>query len=382
MRTRIVALALPLVVVAAGAAPAVAAKKVPAKTVNIGVIEMLSGGSAFYGNAVLEGINVAVDEINKSGGILGNKVTLTVKDNASDNAQSTTLMKAFAADKKMAVAIPPTYQPNFNAACAVADAAGLPIVSAQSGPPDPKNNVKGHCFTMTTDPVPQVAATFDYMASKKGVKKFTMVYDQDNGYVAFQRPNIAAAIKGKYELVEIGVAKGTTDYGPQITKVLEGNPDAVFPFLSPEDAARFMQQAKAKGFGKLWFDPVSQLTTRRMSELSGGAANGMIASTPQSAGEIPAFQKFLDLYKGKNGKDLDDPTYTGFGYDAMKMIAKAMTDAKTTTDRKKILAKLKSYQKACFSICFTPGTGGNAGAFLAGDFYFVKLTDKGFAPDK
>ncbi len=359
-----------------------ATAKAKAKTVTIGVTEMITGSGAFYGNAVLEGINVAVDEINASGGILGAKVVLQVKDNASDNAQSTSIIRAFAQNKAIGAVIPPTYQPNFNAACAAANAAGLPVVSAQSGPPDPKNNTKGFCYTMTTDPVPQVEFTLKALLAK-GVKKFAMVYDQDNGYVAFQRPNIkAAADKAGVTITEIGVAKGTTDFGPQITKLLEDKPDAVFPFFTIEDGARFMQQAKAKGYDKSFFDPVSQLTSKRIPELSGGAASGMLASTPQSAGDIPAFQKFLDLYKTKNGKDLDDPTYTGFGYDAMKMIAKAMTDAKSTSDRKKIKAALDSYKSPCFSICFTPGTGANAGAFLANDFYLVKLTDKGFVPGK
>ena len=66
----------------------------------------------------------------------------------------------------------------------------------------------------------------------------------------------------------------------------------------------------------------------------------------------------------------------------MNLIAKAMTDAGTTTDRAKIQAQIMKYTKECFSLCFTRGTGGNAGAFLAGDFYFVNLGDKGFVPDK
>lgn len=348
-----------------------------ADTVTVGVVEMLTGSGAFYGQAVLEGLKVAQHEINAAGGVLGKRLELKVEDNASDNAQSTTLVRRFAADSAVPVVIPPTYQPNFNAACAAANSDGIPAVSAQSGPPEAKNNGKGFCYTMTTDPLAQVEATLRHL-KEKGMTNLVMVYDQDNGYVAFQRPNIAKVVKeGGYTLTEIGVAKGTTDYGPQISKVIEARPDAVFPFFTIEDAARFMQQARAKGLDAPFFDPVSQLTSQRLIELSGGAAEGLIASTPQSSGDVPSFKAFLDSYESLNGKRLDDPTYTGFGYDALKLVAKAMTDAGTTTDRAKIKAAIDAQTSPCLSICFDNAGGG---AFLANRFFFVRLTGSGFVP--
>ena len=347
-------------------------------TVKVGVIEMLTGGSAFYGNAVLEGIKVAEAEINASGGINGKKLQLAIMDNASDNAQAAALSAQLANDKSIPVGITPTYQPNFNAACARANAAGFPMVSAQSGPPDPKNNPRGWCWTMTTDPVAQATYTFQTLKARKGWQKFMMVYDQDNGYVAFQRPNIRESAKAAgVDLQEVGVAAGTSDFGPQITRARNAKADAVFPFFTIEDAARFMKQARERGLATPWFDPVSQLTSKRLPQLSGGAATGLLASTPQSADDIPSFKTFLSSYAKLNGKELDDPTYTGFGYDALRLIAMAMKDAGTTTDRAAIKAQINTYKTPCFSICFTGRQ--DIGAFLAGRFFLVTLSaDKGF----
>ena len=144
-----------------------------------------------------------------------------------------------------------------------------------------------------------------------------------------------------------------------------------------------MKQAADKGYEGSWFDPVSQLTSKRIPELSGGAAVGMLASTPQSAGDIESFQAFLDAYETKNGQPLDDPTYTGFGYDALMNLAAAMETAGSTTDRARIQAALAAQTKPCYSICFTLSTGGaTSGAFLADQFYLVELTDAGFEPAK
>lgn len=347
----------------------------------IGAIEMMSGSGAFYGNAVVSGMEVAVDELNAAGGILGRPVELKVEDNASDNAQTTTLVKKYAEDESVGAIIPPTYQPNFNAACAAATESGLPIVSAQSGPADPANNTDGLCFTMTTDPVPQVTFTLEQLADR-GIANLAMIYDQDNGYVAFQRPNIAAAAASVgIEITEIGVPGGTTDFGPQITQLIDTAPDATFPFFTIEDAARFMKQASDKGYEGAWFDPVSQLTSKRLPELSGGAAVGLLASTPQSAGDIEAFQSFLDAYETRNGEQLDDPTYTGFGYDALMNLAAAMNKAGSTTDRAAIQEALATAEAPCYSICFSlSDSEGTAGAFLASQFFMVSLTDSGFVP--
>ncbi len=344
-----------------------------AGAVKVGVIEMLTGGSAFYGNAVLEGIKVAAAEINASGGINGKSLQLVIKDNASDNAQAVALTAQLASDKSIPVGITPTYQPNFNAACGRANAASFPMVSAQSGPPDPKNNQKGWCWTMTTDPIAQATYTFKTLKESKGWKRFVMVYDQDNGYVAFQRPNIRESAKAAgVDLQEIGVAAGTSDFGAQITQARNANADAVFPFFTIEDAARFMKQARQRALATPWFDPVSQLTSKRLPQLSGGEATGLLASTPQSPNDIPSFKAFLSYYAKLNGKQLDDPTYTGFGYDALRLIAKAMKDAGTTSDRAAIKAQIDKYKTPCFSICFTGRQ--EIGAFLAGKFYLVMLS--------
>jgi ABC-type branched-subunit amino acid transport system substrate-binding protein len=139
-----------------------------------------------------------------------------------------------------------------------------------------------------------------------------------------------------------------------------------------------MQQARQQGYAAPFFDPVSQLTSRRLTSLSGGAAQGLIASTPQSAGDIPSFQAFLDEYQQVTGNTLDDPTYTGFGYDALHAIVAAMTAANTSTDRSAIQYAITNLQNPCFSICFSTQSGG---AFLAAKFYFVRLDEQGFVPD-
>lgn len=62
------------------------------KTFKLGYDLELSGGVAAYGNAGKNGANLAVDEINKAGGIDGKQITVVSKDNKSDNAEAATVV--------------------------------------------------------------------------------------------------------------------------------------------------------------------------------------------------------------------------------------------------------------------------------------------------
>lgn len=348
-----------------------------APTIRIGVGEMLTGPSAYYGNAVLQGVRVALDTLNARGGVLGRKLELQVLDDASDNTQAVNIVRKFAQDGGVPVAIAPTYQPNFEAACAVANQLGLPVLGAQSAPPPAAQNPKGYCYVVTSDLYAQVKDAIATLHRTMGIRSFAVVYDQTNAYVTRFSQETVTDIRAAGLVVaeNLAVVAGQTDYGPQITRLLGSKPQAIFPAIVTEDAARFMQQARAAGVKAVFFDPASELTNRRIYDLSKGAAEGVIAATPQSIG-VPSFKAFVQAYEKKYGP-LDDPTYSGFGYDALLLAARAMEAAKTTSDRAAIKRALDGTRSFCGSICFQNDGHGN---FLTSKLYYVKLTASGYVP--
>lgn len=348
-----------------------------ADTVNIGVSEMLTGVGATYGQAVLKGVQLAADQINAKGGILGHQVKLTIKDNASDNAQAVNIVRGFAQDNSIPAAIPPTYQPNFEASCAVANQLGLPVISAQSAPPP--SNPKGYCFVATSPIATQTGITIKRVALRLHLKRFGMIHDQQNLYQSnFDKVAEDYIKKFGYQLVSSsGVNSETTDYGPQITKLIQSNAQVVIPNLTTEDAARFIQQARARGLKAVFLSPDTNLTNQRIYKLSGGAADGLITANNQSPA-IPSYAAFLKAFTKKYGP-VDDPSYSGYGYDAMKILAAAMTKAGTLTDREKIQKALAGTKEICASICFK---NDGKGSFLTPNLYFVKLTKNGWVPAK
>ena len=350
-----------------------------ASTVTIGVSEMLTGASEYYGQAALKGIDLATSYLNAHGGIMGRKIQISLADDASDNGQAVNIVRGFGQNSNIPIAIAPTYQPNFEAACTVASSMGLPIVGAQSAPLTKAQNPKGECFVDTSDLNTQIAAALSTLKKNYKVHSVALLYDSTNAYVSEFNSVIESLVQkaGMTISSDQSVTAGQPDFGPQITKLLAGKPGAIVPDMVTEDAARFMHQARQEGVKGMFADLISELTNTRIYKLSDGSANGLFAATPQSVG-VPTFASFIKLYTSKYGAPAD-PTYAGFGYDAMMLVARAMTSAKTFTNRAAITHALQTMPKLCGSICYKNMKGG---AFLTSTVYYVTLTASGYKPAK
>ena len=333
-----------LIISGTGAASAAPAKS--SSSITIGVSEMLTGASEYYGQAALKGVELATQYLNAHGGILGHHINLSVADDASDNEQAVNIVRGFAENSAIPLAIAPTYQPNYEAACTVASSAGLPIIGAQSAPLTASQNPKHECFVDTSDLNTQITAALTTLKTDFHVKTIALLYDSTNAYVSeFDGVIVNLVKKAGLKLTNnLAVTTGLTSYGSQLTSLLQSKPDVIVPNMVTADAARFMQQARAEGVKSKFADLISELTNSDIYKLSSGAANGLFAATPQSIG-VPSFAAFIKLYTARFGP-VQDPTYSGFGYDAMMLAAAGMTKAGTVTNRQAItsaLNKLSSY---------------------------------------
>ena len=79
------------------------------QTVTVGAIEILSGPSAAYGTAIKGGLELAMDEINAAGGVLGGKkITLIIEDSAGNKDQAVNAARKLIGRDKVPVVIGPT----------------------------------------------------------------------------------------------------------------------------------------------------------------------------------------------------------------------------------------------------------------------------------
>ncbi|MEA4826738.1 MAG: ABC transporter substrate-binding protein, partial [Clostridium sp.] len=91
-----------------------------AKSIKVGLNYELTGGVATYGQGLVEGIELAFEEINKNGGVLGKQIEIIKVDNKSDNAESANVASKLATRDKVIAILGPATSGNTKAAAPIA----------------------------------------------------------------------------------------------------------------------------------------------------------------------------------------------------------------------------------------------------------------------
>jgi len=224
------------------------------ETIKIGVTLPLSGGQAVLGKQQLMGAEVAVENINKEGGINGKMLELVVRDDAANPTRGVTNIREMAGNgvhlflggiqSSVTLAIKPLLDELnavFLSTAAIAD-------SLTDG-----NTTKGY-FRLTESGTMRYRAEAKLFAAKfPDAKKWTgLVPDAEYGYSSWKA--FAAGLKEYAPTVDIMepilYKFGATDFKLQISKMTQSAADGYYILVNGDDAVTFYQQATALGFFK------------------------------------------------------------------------------------------------------------------------------------
>lgn len=315
--------------------------------IKIGAILFLTGNDyADVAKAFQEGIDLAVEEINAEGGVLGRKVSVIYEDTEWQVPKSVTAaqkllnvdkvhigMNGFINDAK---AIGPLFNSAKTPLVMIWDAkvrnVGLENLPYVFGP------------GFSTPAAGQVMAEF---AKEKGVKKLAVVYHPDE-WAALISSSLADKFKelGGEVILNEQVDVSETDFKTVILKA--SKTDAIyFPMIANEDI--FIKRAKELGYKGLLLSGDS--TTDQVIANAGKAAEGMFF-TQVSEPDTPQFMTFKDAYVKKYGKESGLLVFVGLGYDTTKLTAEAIKRAGSTdgTAIKDAMYEIKELDGALGSI--------------------------------
>ena len=290
--------------------------------VKIAGLMELSGTGTTSGTNFNDGVKLAVKEINAAGGILGRKVEYTASDTQSQ-PQTAKALAIKAVDDGAYIVMGPVFSGSILVSMAETQRAQIPNFTGgeaaaitQQGDP----YIFRTSFTQTTA-MPKVAR---YLADNLKAKSVAIIYT-NNDFGKGGRDVFIKAIepKGIKVLADISTDPGQLDFSGAVLKAKQANADAVFVYTNEEEAARCLRELRKQGVDK----PIvgeTVLTSQKVIELAGDAANGAVAHVGLTADapipEVKAFaQKFQNEYHYK-------PDHNGLkGYTAM-YIAKAVTE--------------------------------------------------------
>ncbi|MGI6005662.1 MAG: ABC transporter substrate-binding protein [Christensenellales bacterium] len=304
-----------------------------AKEYVIGFAGPLTGTSAQDGQAALKGLQIAVDQINKAGGIDGATVIIDSQDDKSDPTEAATIANKFAQDKKILAVVG-----NYNSSCTLAaspifNQVGLSQIAFGSSSPAVTD---AGPFTYRTIPTDDIGGRYaaKWAFEKYGVQKAAIVYENTDYGVGvaeiYKEECEAAGIEiVAYESYLVGES---TDFTTIVTKIKSGDPDVIFIGGLYNETALIAKQA-ARMDAEYPIVGVDGIYSPALIELGGADVEGVTFSAFFSdVNPDPVVQEFVKLYQEANGEA--PSTYAAYAYDAGLCVLEALKNA--GADRTKI----------------------------------------------
>lgn len=323
----VVAMAMTMLV---GCGSKAASSSASADTFKIGGIGPITGGAAVYGIGVMNGAQVAVDEINAAGGINGYQIEFNFQDDELDNEKS---VNAYNTLKDWGMQI---LMGTVTSGCCVAVAAQTAqdqmfqiTPSGSSVDCITNDNVFQVCFT---DPNQGIASA-DYIADNNVASKIAIIYDSSDVYSSgiYTKFVEEAGVKG-LEIVaaEAFTADNKTDFSVQLQKAQDAGAELVFlPFYYTE-ASLVLTQANAMGFNPIFFGCDGLDGILDVENFDKSLAEGVMLLTPFAADASDDLTKNFVAKYGEKDNGAIPNQFAADAYDAIYTI-KAAIEAKGLT---------------------------------------------------
>lgn len=305
------------------------------------VLQSLTGGAAFIGAPVKDGMVLAAEEINRKGEMgAGNTLKVIVADDANDRAQTLPLLTRYAADPSVLLVMGPTSGALAVAAANAANDLKLPLVTTTNSTDVLK---AGQWSGILTQPagitIPYMA---NYAADKLKVKNCTVIGISDvEAYVTLQK-TFETAVKAKG--VTIGAVesiKGSdSDFSAVATKVAGGNQDCVFISAAAPQSANIVVQLRQAGLDpKVKVMGHNALASPAFVKSGGKAVEDVYLIGDWVPGGADDFGKaFATAYKAKHNTDADN--WAAVGYGGMRVAAAAIKAAGPNPTRESVRAAI------------------------------------------
>ncbi len=299
-------------------------------TMVIGGIGPLTGGAAVYGNAVKNGAQIAVDEINAAGGINGIKLELNFQDDEHNEEKAVNAYNTLK-DKNMKALVGTVTSAPCIAVVAESSKDNIFQITPSGSAVDciSTDNAFRVCFT---DPG-QGATAAKYIGENKLASKVAVIYDSSDVYSSGIYEGFAAEAANQgieITAAEAFTADSKTDFSVQIQKVQESGAELLFLPIYYQEAALILVQADKVGLDIKYFggDGLDGLIDQLGADVA--VAQDVMLMTPYTASSSePKAAAFTEAYKAAFNNEVPIQ-FAADAYDAVYAIKAAMEKAGIT----------------------------------------------------
>ena len=299
------------------------------KEILVGEYGSLTGGIATFGISTKNASEMAFDEINKKGGVLGKQIKLLVEDDQSKPEEAGTAVTKLINQDHVVAMLGHVASSHSLAAAPICQSNRVPMITPSST--NPRVTQVGDyifrvCFTDTF--TGEVVAKFVYDTLK--AKKVAILVDVRSDYSVGLQTFFGEAFKrrGGEIVANQSYSQGDSDFRAQLTQIKATNPEAIYVPGYYTEVGTIVHQGRELGI-TVPFVGSDGWDSPKLWEIGGEALNGCYFSNHYSTDDPnPAVQKFVNDYKTRYGQTPD--ALAALGYDAARVLADAMTRAGST----------------------------------------------------
>lgn len=327
----------------------------------IGAAVPITGSSAKMGQDMQNAIQMAMEEINAKGGVLGRKLKLEVQDEACEPQSAVAAANKLVSLNVVAAisgycsgAFLPSETVYHNAKVGVV----VPAANAVSLTQQKFEEIN----LMNPTNFDQARTAADYFVSKWSAKKVAIIHD--NSAFAKELAELTREnLKDRAEVVAFeAVTPGEKDFSATLTNLKGKSPDVIYWTGYYAEGGLIINQARGLGItAKIAVGDGSNDAT--LIEIAGAAnAEGVAVTTTPGAADFTGTKDWIPQYKAKHG---EPGPYSAQAYDATYVIAEAIKQA-NSSDRAAVAKALRgvSYKGLTGNVAFTETGNRKDGFFI------------------
>jgi branched-chain amino acid transport system substrate-binding protein len=310
------------------ATAAISISAIAADPIRIGLVAEISGPNAEAGSYTVNGAKMAVEEINKSGGVLGRPLELEIEDNQSTNPGSVLAVSKLTGKGEIAALLGPVRSTQLQAIAPTINKAGIPTMIGGSDYGLTHGNNKWYLRVRPHDGY-SAKVIADYGVNSLNRKKWGVVFSTDS-FGTGGKDRLVESLKalGVTPVLVQGFTSNTQDFTPIVLALKQSGADAIATYItSSNDVGIFAKQLRQLGMSIPWLGSSSISTATAMS-LGGDALYDTYSVADFLPSSSPEAQAYSKKYQEKYRVEPD--FFSSWSYDAVYLLSNAMKSANST----------------------------------------------------
>jgi len=299
--------------------------------VKVGALMPMTGDLQAFGETSLNGVNLAIEQINEAGGVLGQPVELSVGDTQTAAQPSIDAAQKLVSIENVAAIVGALSSGNtIPVAESVTKSNEVPMLSpASTSPVITTLEDEDYLFrTVPSDAYQGVALA--QVAQAEGLSNVATIYvNNDYGQGLAESFQAAFEEAGGTVSGSVPYEKGQASYRGELQQLASGDAEALLLIGYPENGITILKQSLEEGFFDRFVFTDGMKAPEIIEAIGADALDGAFGTVAQSDTESEAYTAFTTAYEEAYG-ELPPKPYIDTSYDAMMILALAIAQAGST----------------------------------------------------